>query len=129
MRRWRPTGKGVAIFAAGLILGLFLALWWMTVRSPSPLTADLPSNWKAASQLFDRRVRARFPVGTPVWKLANGLEAEGFKPTWFETDGEYDAQRNEGNFVCNIVARVYWRVGKDGAVSAVRGLYREEGCL
>ena len=79
--------------------------------------------------MFDARVRARFPTGTSVPELANALRAEGFEPTWYEPDGEFSAARNEGNIVCNIMARVYWRVGKDNVVTAIRGKYREEGCL
>jgi hypothetical protein len=126
---FRPTGKIAATFAIGLIAGLGIASWWTTVRSPSSLTAGLPPKWKAASSLFDARVRARFTSGTPSWTFINGLRKEGFEPTWFEVDGQYGAKRIEGSFPCKIVARVYWRVGKDNTVSAVRGLYREEGCL
>jgi hypothetical protein len=65
----------------------------------------------------------------PASKLVAELDAEGFQATWFELAGEYGAKRDEGMFPCNVTARVIWRLGRDGAVSAVRGRYREEGCL
>lgn len=64
-----------------------------------------------------------------VGKLVTELQAEGFEPTWFELAGEHGAKRNEGAFPCNVVARVIWRLRTDGTASAVRGRYREEGCL
>jgi hypothetical protein len=124
----KPSGKGIAIFAAGMLIGLVCGLSWSTVRPQSSLTKGLPSNWDAASAQFDARLRARFPVGTPVWDLATGLEAEGFQPSWSEVNGEYGAKRDESDLVCRIAARAYWRVGPDGGISAIRGLYREEGC-
>jgi hypothetical protein len=129
MWRLKPNGKGIAVFAAGLVIGLGAAIWWATMQPRSYLTANLPANWNEASAVFDARVRTRFPVGTPIPRFTSELDAEGFKPTWHETDGEYGAKRHEGDFVCNIVARVYWRAGKNDAVAAVRGLYHEEGCL
>lgn len=128
MRHFKPNGKGIAVFAAGLVVGLLVAASWGTMRPISHLTANLPEEWGAASAVLDARVRARFPVGIPVSKLVNELDAEGFKPTWYEDDGEYGAKRDEGDFVGNIAARVYWRVGKNDTVAAVRGRYHEEGC-
>jgi hypothetical protein len=119
----------MAALASGIAIGLVAALCWTSARPSSALTKGLPSSWKDASSQFDARVRKRFPIGTSARKLTDGLDAEGFKPTWFETDGEYGAKRDEGRFPCNIVARVFWRAGQNGAVSAIRGTYNEEGCL
>lgn len=129
VRKRKLSGKDFALFGSGVIVGLAIALWWATARPPSFLTKDLPLDWSAGSSEFDARIRARFPVGTPVGKFINALSAEGFEPTWSEQNGEYGAMRDESSFVCNIAARVYWRPGNDGTVSAVRGIRREEGCL
>lgn len=129
MRRIGPVGKLLAIFLAGTVVGLVVAFCWTTWRPRSPLTTDLPPEWKEASALFDKRLRARYPPGTPIWKFTNELEAQGFKPTWFEPGGEYGAKRGEGSVMCNVVARVFWQIGKNDTVSAIRGVYREEGCL
>jgi hypothetical protein len=126
---FKPIAKGVAIFAIGIVVGLAMALWWATTRPRSLLTTGLYPDWKVNAAQFDVRVRARFPVGTPASMLVKQLEAEGFAPTWFEANGEYGAERYEGDFVCNVAARVYWRVGQNAKLTAIRGIYREEGCL
>ena len=128
-RKIRPAVKGIAVFSSGIIIGLAVALFWTSTRPPSSLTKNLPSGWNEASAQLSARVRTRFPVGSPAYKLTDALEAEGFRPTWFELNGEYGAERAEGNYVCNVVAGVFWRVGQNGALSAVRGTYREAGCL
>ena len=128
MRRLRPSGRGIATFALGLAVGLAGAFGWANARRPSPLTADLPGEWQAASAQFDARVKARFPVGTPVGRLADDLEAQGFEPSWGGPPGEYAAHRDESDFVCRIAARIYWRA-RDRRIAAIRGVYREEGCL
>jgi hypothetical protein len=133
VRRFNFSGKGLAIFAVGFVVGLgvalAVALWWTTSRPPSPLTAGLPSEWKAASAQFDARVRARFPPATPIPKFLSALNAEGFEPTWFEAGGAYGLKRKESDFPCVIVARIHWRAEQDGTVSNVRGRYGEDGCL
>lgn len=88
MRKFKPSGKDVAVFATGIVVGLAVAFWWPTAPPPSPLMKGLSSNWKAASSQFDARIRVRFPTGTPIRELTNELGAEGFKPTWFEANEE-----------------------------------------
>lgn len=129
VRRFSVIGKALAIFALGLIFGLGLALYWTTSRASSPLTTGLPSEWKAANAQFDARVRARFPIGTLIPKFLSELNAEGFEPTWFEADRFYGVKRKEQDFPCVIVARIYWRAGQNGTVTAVRTHYGQEGCL
>ena len=129
MRRFSANRKYIGIFAIGLVVGLLAAACWTTIRPRSPLTANLSWNWQESSARFDARVRDRFPLGTPISRFTADLGAEGFKPTWYEIGGEYSAVRDESNVVCNIAARVYWRVGKNDTLAAIRGLYREEGCL
>lgn len=128
-RKIRLSARGIVVFSSGIIVGLAVALFWTSALPPSSLTKDLPSGWTEASSKFDARIRTRFPVGSSAQKLIDGLGEEGFKPTWFETEGEYGAKRDEGSFVCNVAARVFWRVGQNSMVSAIRGTYREEGCL
>ncbi|SDC84674.1 hypothetical protein SAMN05444678_10695 [Sphingomonas sp. YR710] len=113
----------------GIVVGLTVAVWWTSRRPISPLTENLGHTWAIASSHFDTRIRRRFPIGTAVTKLASELAAEGFVPTWFEENGEHVAVRNEGDFVCNIVAQVYWRADKDDKILSIRGVYRELGCL
>ncbi len=123
------VGKIIALLVSGIAVGFVLTSWWGALRPSSQLTEGLPSVFADASTEFDARVRARFPLGISVWKLADELQAEGFNPTWFEPTGEYGAKRTEDSFVCNIAARVYWRLAGNGTLSSVRGVYGEEGCL
>jgi hypothetical protein len=128
-RRIRLSARWIVVFSSGIIIGLAVALVWTSERPRSALTEGLPRGWNDASSQFDARIRSRFPIGSSAQKLIEGLGTEGFKPTWFETKGEYGAKRDEGSFVCNVAARVFWRVGQNGVVSAIRGTYQEEGCL
>lgn len=129
IRKSRLIILSAALFAFGFIAGLAFAHWAPFTRTPSPLTSNLPSEWNAASAQFDERIKVRFPPGTAVSELIGQLKIQGFEPAWSENGGEESALRNEGNFACNVAARVYWRAEKDGTVSSVRGVYREEGCL
>jgi len=42
---------------------------------------------------------------------------------------EHEALRREDNMACLIGARVYWRADAKERVTAIRGEYRQEGCL
>lgn len=126
---WRSAIIAFITFCMGLFVGLAIAIWWVVANPPSPLTKGLSSDFKAASVQFDQRVRARFPVGTTSWDLVRTLEAEGFRATWFEANGEYGAKRSESDFPCTINAQIYWRGGQNGVVTAIRGTYGENGCL
>lgn len=128
-RTRRPSARKILVLASAIIIGLAIVTSWVSARPPSHLTAGLPRGWGKASSQFNARLRARFPVGSSANTLIDGLASEGFTPTWFEADGEYGAKRDESSFPCNVAARVFWRVGQTGTVSAVRGTYHEEGCL
>ena len=128
-RRWLALG---AAMIAGAVVALVIAAAIAAVWRPaSPLTSDLPTarGWAAASAAFDDRVRHRFPPGTPLYRFASELDAQGFAPSWYEPDGDYGAVRHESDFPCEIVARIVWRPGPAGQVARIRGSYREEGCL
>ena len=128
-RRLRLSARELLMLTSGIIIGFAIVVFWVLARPPSRLIEGLPRGWGNASSQFDARLKARFPVGSSTNAIIDGLAAEGFTPTWFEADGEYGAKRDEGSFVCNLAARVFWRVGQTGTVSAIRGTYREEGCL
>lgn len=129
MAELKQATKTFAILFAGVAAGTTVACWWMARQPRSPLTAGLPADFVNASTEFDARIRAQFPLGMPIWKFTKRLEMEGFRPTWFVVNGESNAFRSSGNFVCNIAARVYWRAAQDGTLEAIRGVYQEEGCL
>lgn len=106
---------------------------WMTIRPrPAvPLTAGLSGKWEDVSNEFDRRVKASFPVGTPVGQMGTELQRQGFsRNDWSSSiEQEHEATRREDNGICNKAADVYWRADGEDRLTAVRGVYREEGCL
>lgn len=82
---------------------------------------------------FDRRVKARFPVGSAESAVTGELRRQGFaRNDWTyakSDDEEASAYRSENNIACNIGAFVYWRTDARGAITTIRGEYREMGCL
>lgn len=114
---------------AGIAIGIVIVLAWDSVRSHSSLTDGLPTTWQGASTEFDKRIRARFPLGMPAGDFIRELSNEGFKPMWFVSGGYYGAVRSEGWVLCRVSARVYWGLGPDDTLAYVDGKYREEGCL
>jgi hypothetical protein len=98
----------------------------------STLTADLGGGtWSELTRKFDARLRQRFPLGVPESVLTRELAQQGFdRVAWRGPDGtEAVAERHEGDFACDIAARVYWRADAAGHVRSLRGEYREAGCL
>lgn len=63
--------------------------------------------------------------------MAIELRKQGFSRDDWASDLnlEHDAVRREDNLVCNEAARIYWRADSEGHIMAIRGLFREEGCL
>ena len=88
---------------------------------------------------FDRRLRASFPIGSAASQLEGELERQGFvrldspaakgRPLAGGTKGEMVRMRPEDRFPCAQAAYVFWRTDNDGRLVAIRGDYREEGCL
>jgi hypothetical protein len=108
-------------------------LIWQAARPRQAvrLTAGLSGQWSVISAEMDERVKAMFPIGSPVADMGIELQKEGFsRIDWGSSpDEEHRAMRREDRFPCNIGAYFYWRDDGKGRVAAVRGLYREEGCL
>lgn len=90
------------------------------------LAADLPRNYPADMTEFDRRVRERFPIGTPEATLRRTLERQGFRP-WdpaYGTNGQqqFGADYSRSGFPCDRLWRVTWR-SEGGAVAEVKGIF------
>jgi hypothetical protein len=130
--RWTlRIGIGAAISAVS-ILG---TLVYVAVQpKPSvPLTADLHGEWAAVSREFNRRVTNRFPVGSSETHMTDELQREGFsRDDWSYANvkgGEAKAMRREDGIPCAQAAYVFWRADATGRLTAIRGVYQEEGCL
>ena len=123
---------GIRIAAVLTIGGL---LGWsvlsLALRPSTPLTMALPRDWQAARSEFDRRIKARFPLGSSARGMVAELQRQGFtRPTWdTPVTQEHQATRTKSTFVCIIVAEVGWRTNSDGRLMAVKGVYGEQGCL
>lgn len=102
-------------------------------KPKSALTEQLSGTWDQVSKEFDRRVKAQFPVGSAESAMTLALRRQGFeRQDWtFRKAGDDEARafRSENNIVCNQGAFVYWRSDEAGAITSVRGEYRELGCL
>jgi hypothetical protein len=95
------------------------------------LTAGLHGKWETVSNEFDRRVKANFPIGIPVGQMGADLQREGFSRQDRDSSivQEHAAMRREDSFACRQAAYVYWRADGEDQLTAIRGEYREEGCL
>ena len=120
--------NGVLALGLAVLIALAATPWLLNVgfiQRHSPLTRDLPSEFRAASATFDARVQARFPPGTPERQLVAELSRQGFH----ESHAEHEMVRRQVSLVCNVAARVSWRADEAGKIRQARGVYRQEGCL
>jgi hypothetical protein len=132
LARWcLRIGISVAISAISVVGTLIFVE--VQPKPSVPLTADLHGEWAAVSREFNRRVTSHFPVGSLESKMTDELRREGFsRDDWNYTNakgGEAKAIRREDGFPCAQAAYVYWRADGTGRLTAVRGVYQEEGCL
>jgi hypothetical protein len=125
-----------ALVAAAVISLASIAgtLLWVAARptSPVPLTEGMTGHsWAQASAEFDHRLKTRFPAGSSEDALIAELRREGFAQSDWRHDvaQEHQAWRTEQNLVCNMAAIAYWRADAAGVLTAIRGVYRETGCL
>lgn len=124
-----------ALCAAAIMVSVVGTAIWCSVRSeskpPVPLTAGLRGTWAAASAELDGRVKAKFPLGSSDTDMGAELVHQGFsRQDWNSSPNEeHEAVRHEDNIVCRKAARIHWRVNNEGRLTAIRGEYREEGCL
>lgn len=102
--------------------------WWLASGREPEIGRGLPSAHRAADQEFDRRVRERFPVGTPMAEVERELVRQGFSSTPFREEAtsaeggpglHFDMQA--AGFPC----RDRWQVVAHGteAVEGVRGTF------
>jgi len=130
--RWTlRIGIGAAISSIS-ILGT-LAYVAVQPKPSVPLTTDLHGEWATVSREFNRRVTSRFPVGSSEHKMTDELRREGFsRDDWNYANAKGDeakAMRRKDGFPCAQAAYVYWRADGMGRLTAVKGVYQEEGCL
>ncbi|MGA2951539.1 MAG: hypothetical protein ABSD80_04810 [Caulobacteraceae bacterium] len=118
----------IALVAAG-----GTALWLLTapMRSPAPvLTAGLAGSWSEQSVTFDKRVRARYAIGTADQNLGADLDKQGFvRKDWSSSASqEHLASLTRKGLFCRDVYNVYWRADEAGRLSSVRGEHPASTC-
>lgn len=121
---------GVSIAVAILLIGFVVRE--QLIAMSAPLTWNLGGGtWTVLTERFTARLERAFPAGSSEQKMLAELQRQGFSPLPTSTTDahEREAVRREDNFVCNIAARVYWLTDASGRIIAIRGVYREEGCL
>lgn len=128
--RWASRLAGVLIVA---MTASCATAYWMAAKPPPPtsLTVNLSGSRRDVSSEFDRRVKARFPIGSTVSEMGASLHRQGFsRQDWSSSvEREHVAIRREDNFVCKQIAYVYWHDDGENHLTSIRGVYRDEGCL
>ena len=130
-----------------LLLGIFIALIIAGISSCAtlvwqwdhnfsafavPLTSGLGGQeWAAISRAFDACIKGAFPIGFSVTSMGMELQHQGFSlRDWNQSVSvEREAIRQEDSFACKQSARVFWRANEEGRLTAIRGVYQEDGCL
>ena len=131
--RWAAR---IAILAVVIVLSVTGTLIWSWSRSfdksPVELTAAAPgANFEAQRAIFPDRVRREFPIGSSEKRMTSLLKTEGFSQVdWGGSTGtEHQADRDEGNPMCQITFSVRWRATADGRISAINGEGPLDACL
>lgn len=131
-RTWTiRAGMGllIAVLAAGATA---LWMWSSPIREPSPpLVAGLKGGWAEVSVAFDRRVRARFPIGMADQDLGAELQRQGFtRKDWSSSPAaEHLAIFERDELICRESFEVYWRVDATGRLTSVRGDHPAAACV
>lgn len=132
LSRWILRLSMIAVVAAvsSLVTMVSIALA-PPRRVPAALTAHLGGSWDAVDATFRDRVGARFPIGSSETDMTTELRREGFsREDWgSSTEEEHVAMRREDNAICHIAAYVRWRADAERHITAIHGIYRNEGCL
>ena len=106
-----------ALGGVGALAGLaFFGVW----ESSPAIGKGLPGNIADAQRVFDDRIRARFPVGSPESDLKSVLAAQEFKLD----PGAGVATRIGGlNFPCDTRWIVVWKGDAQHRLAQVSGRY------
>jgi len=138
--KWVVRAGAVVIIA---VVSAIATLWitgWTPIKPYEPpqphsaLTEKLGGKtWAQGSAEIDRRVKARFPIGTQESVMTLEIQRQGFhRNDWtYQKPGNEEAAavRSENDFVCNKGAFIFWRTDASGKLTSIRAEYREMGCL
>lgn len=88
------------------------------------IARDLPATYTEGEQVFDTRLKARFPVGTSESAMVKELKRQGFSINE-DSHGRFATFIENGLVVSNV-----WNVGweaDNGTISKVWGVYGGRG--
>jgi len=93
--------------------------------SPPAIGSHLPGTFAVASDAFDQRVKARFPVGSGEAALRTELEREGFVTTRDKDSPlNFSARFHANELVCVADWAVRWS-GEEGKIANIEARYKE----
>ena len=93
--------------------------------SPPAIGSHLPGSFSEASDAFDARVKARFPVGSDETALRAELAREKFVvSTDKDSASDFAARYHADELVCGASWVIRWSVA-EAKVAAIGGTYRE----
>jgi hypothetical protein len=131
-RRRIALTAGLVLLSAGLgSLVTALAFWMKDAFAAGPPVVQklVGSTWEQMDADLDRRLRTRFPVGTPAEKLTAMLTQEGFHAdSRLEDPLVHHALARWTKFPCAMIAEVTWSQDSQGLISSIDGYYHEAGC-
>lgn len=79
-------------------------------NQPLPqIAAKLPADVRLAEQVFDRRVKAAYPVGSAESTVIAALQKSGFKIGPTGPDGYRSADIQRGDAICTTIWSVRWK--------------------
>jgi hypothetical protein len=105
---------------------IFLLIVLAGCSRPPPLGRDLPTDYVGTNPVFDKRLKARYPIGSSVTALRGELRKEGFTIIShdFSSDYQESAEFSISDFACRDSWSVYWSADNDGKITAEKGRYR-----
>ena len=89
-----------------------------------PLFDGIPSDYRAGTQLLQKRIDARFPVGSSTEALATYLEGQEMKVERVKQSAEI----RTGGFPCGSVVWITWHADAQRVLKDVTALYGDSGC-
>ena len=118
---WLILGIALGLLASGIV-------WLSRLEATHlpPLVQDPNGDSAVRGEALSRRLRERFPVGSPEADLIRELWLEGFAPTaeWRgpRRQVDFDTFREPGFNICRTTAIVSWEADATGRLTDVAGV-------
>jgi hypothetical protein len=120
----RFTAQHRVLTCSAFIAGMLLCACSPSALPNRPLFEGLPSDYRAGTQLLQKRIEARFPAGSSAEALAMYLEGQEMKVERVKQSAEF----RTGGFPCGSVVWITWQADAQRALKVVTALYGDSGC-